>query len=325
MDVTYLNSGIVMEALTGPLLKEMILESFQRIDEKVDYLNDINVWPVPDGDTGLNIYITMSKVVEELDKHEFDLTIKDAAKSIAKGAFAGAKGNSGVILSQFFIGFSKTIENEEHISTEIFAKALVQGSEKAHKAVMNPREGTILSVLRETAEAAVEKTRTEATWPEVVEHCYEVAQKSTLDTPNLLEELKKAGVVDAGALGFVYLIQGWLFVIANTLKGPKVIDIRSDLENLHNTVDVTSSIGDLQYRFCTEGLLQATSNGSETMESELKTYGDSFLLISNENSYKLHIHTNNPREALRKFSSYGLLQAAKVDDMKSQTIVTHEN
>lgn len=314
-----------MQALTGPLLKEMILESFQRINEKVDYLNDINVFPVPDGDTGLNLYITLSRVVEELDKHDFDLTVKEAAKSIAKGAFAGAKGNSGVILSQFFIGFCKTIENEVHITTEIFANALVQGSDRAYKAVMNPREGTILSVLRETAKAAIEKTEAGGSWREVVEHCYEIAQKSTLETPNLLEELKKAGVVDAGALGFVYLIQGWLFVIANTMKGPKVIEVRSGLENLHNNVDVKLSLEDLQFRFCTEGLLTDTLIKFEEMEAELKTYGDSFLLISDDNSYKLHVHTNNPSEALLKFSSYGNLQAAKIDDMKSQTVFTHEN
>ncbi|MCE7736929.1 MAG: DAK2 domain-containing protein [Candidatus Heimdallarchaeota archaeon] len=313
-----------MEALTGPLLKEMILESFQRINEKVDYLNDINVFPVPDGDTGLNLYITLSRVVEELDKHDFDLTVKEAAKSIAKGAFAGAKGNSGVILSQFFIGFSKTIEDEPHITTEIFANALVKGSERAYKAVMNPREGTILSVLRETAEAAINKAQTGGTWREVVEHCYEIAQQSTLETPNLLEDLKKAGVVDAGALGFVYLIQGWLFVIANTIQGPKVIDIKSNLENLHNNVDVNLTLEDLQYRYCTEGLLINPANEVEKMEIELKTFGDSFLLISNDNSYKLHVHTNNPSEALLKFSSYGQLQAAKIDDMKAQTMFSHE-
>ena len=312
-----------MEVLTGPLLKQMIIEAFHRIDEKVDYLNMINVFPIPDGDTGLNLSITLSKVVEELDKYDFDLTIKEAAKSIAKGAFAGAKGNSGVILSQFFIGFSKTIENEELITTEIFANALVKGSQRAYKAVMNPREGTILSVLRETAEAAIQKTKAGGSWREVVEHCYEMAQKSTLETPNLLEDLKKAGVVDAGALGFVYLIQGWLFVIANTIKGPKIIDLRSDLEHLHNKVDVSTSLENLQYQFCTEGLLTSSTTAYETIEAEMKNYGDSLLLVSDDAYYKLHIHTNSPSEALQKLGSFGILQAAKIDDMKAQAIASH--
>ncbi|MHA2097842.1 MAG: DAK2 domain-containing protein, partial [Candidatus Kariarchaeaceae archaeon] len=215
------------------------------------------------------------------------------------------------------------IEHQEQISTEIFAEALIKGSERAYKAVMNPREGTILSVLRETAEAALQKTKTGATWKEVVEHCYEIAQQSTLNTPNLLEELKKAGVVDAGALGFVYVIQGWLFVIANTLRGPRVIDIKSDLENLHNTVDVRKSLENLQYRFCTEGLLMSRSD-SQIMKTELKEYGDSFLLISNESTHKLHIHSNTPTQVLKKFQSFGVLQSAKIDDMKSQTIITHD-
>ncbi|OLS24269.1 MAG: hypothetical protein HeimC2_23340 [Candidatus Heimdallarchaeota archaeon LC_2] len=313
-----------MEVLTGPLLKQMIIESFHRIDDKVDYLNDINVFPVPDGDTGLNIYITMSKVVEELEKNDSNLTIQQAAKSIAKGAFSGAKGNSGVILSQFFIGFSKTIENEFLITTEIFANALIEGSKRAYTAVMNPREGTILSVIRETAEAAISKTKNGESWREVVEHCYEVAQQSTLNTPNLLDELKKAGVVDAGALGFVYLIQGWLFVIANTVQGPKIIDIRSDLENLHNNLDLNHSLDNLQYRFCTEGLLTNSSYDKDEIEYELKSFGDSFLLISDSNSYKMHIHTNTPTSVIKRFSQYGKLQSVKIDDMKTQTISTHK-
>lgn len=313
-----------MEALTGPLLKQMIIESFNRIDGKVDYLNDINVFPVPDGDTGLNIYITMSKVVEELERNEPDLTIKQAAKSIAKGAFSGAKGNSGVILSQFFIGFSKTIENEEIISTEIFANAMIEGSRRAYTAVMNPREGTILSVLRETAEAAISKTKNGESWREVVEHCYEVAQQSTLNTPNLLEDLKKAGVVDAGALGFVYLVQGWLFVIANTLKGPKVIDVRSDLENLHNNVDVNHSLENLNYRFCTEGLIIQSKHDRDKIKNEMNLFGDSLLLISESDSHKLHIHTNSPSDVVQRFRQYGQLHSVKIDDMKTQTLDSHK-
>ena len=182
---------------------------------KKEYLNDLNVFPVPDGDTGLNMTITMSKVVEELEKAD-DLSIKNAAKAIAKGAFVGAKGNSGVILSQFFVGFAKSIEDKDSITTEIFANALVSGSERAYKAVTNPKEGTILTVVKETADEALLKATEGLSWKEVVEACYNRAQKATADTPNLLKDLKDAGVIDAGALGFVYLIQGWLFVIANS-------------------------------------------------------------------------------------------------------------
>lgn len=201
---------------------------------------------------------------------------------------------------------------------------MIEGSKRAYTAVMNPREGTILSVIRETAEAAISKTKNGESWREVVEHCYEVAQQSTLNTPNLLDELKKAGVVDAGALGFVYLIQGWLFVIANTVQGPKIIDIRSDLENLHNNLDINHSLDNLQYRFCTEGLLTNSSHDKDEIEYELKSFGDSFLLISDSNSYKMHIHTNSPTRVFKIFSQYGNLQSVKIDDMKAQTISAHK-
>ncbi|MHA2502116.1 MAG: DAK2 domain-containing protein [Candidatus Kariarchaeaceae archaeon] len=314
-----------MAELTGPLLKKMITESYSRIDNKKAYLNDLNVFPVPDGDTGLNMSITMGKVVEELEKQEADqLTIKTAAKAIAKGAFVGAKGNSGVILSQFFVGFAKTIENEEKITTEIFADALVEGSKRAYKAVMNPKEGTILTVVKETAEAAKEKASTGASWKEIVQYCYEIAQKATAETPNLLEELKEAGVIDAGALGFVYLIQGWLVVISSDVDGPRVIQLQSGLEGLHNSVNVDSSVSELKFQYCTEALIHGVTTTEDDIRSKLADYGDSLIVIQEESAMKLHIHANEPKTAIQIFASHGYLKAAKIDDMKSQTLQSHE-
>lgn len=313
-----------MAELTGQVLKQMITESYNRIDQKKAYLNDLNVFPVPDGDTGLNMAITMSKVVEELEKQETsDLSIKVAAKAIAKGAFVGAKGNSGVILSQFFVGFAKTIENEPKITPMIFANALIEGSNRAYKAVMNPKEGTILTVVKETAEAAREKVDQGANWKEIVEYCYEIAQKATADTPNLLQDLKDAGVIDAGALGFVYLIQGWLVVIANSFEGPRVIKIQSGLEGLHNKVNVSDTVGDLNFRYCTEALIHNNSTPEDKIREKFSEMGDSILVITEEDETKLHIHVNNPKTAIQIFASFGDLKAAKIDDMKSQTIQSH--
>jgi DAK2 domain fusion protein YloV len=313
-----------MNTLTGPLLREMIYESFERINKKVDYLNDINVFPVPDGDTGINIYITMETVVEELKKEQDDITIKEASKAIAKGAFAGAKGNSGVILSQFFMGFAKTIEDCDSITPKNFAEALIEGSKRAYKAVMNPREGTILTVIRDTAEASIDKINQGGNWREIVEHCYDIAQKSTLDTPNLLKDLKDAGVVDAGALGFVYLFQGWLFVIVNEIEGVKVVDLRIGLENLHNAINIEQTIQNLQYRYCTEALISTSTLTEKEVHEKMNPYGDSLMIIKNEDSLKMHIHSNNPYEAIRDFSDYGRLRAVKIDDMKSQSVVAHK-
>jgi hypothetical protein len=314
-----------MSKLTGPLLKRMIKESYSRIESKQEYLNDLNVFPVPDGDTGLNMAITMSRVVEELEKKSADLSIKEAAKAIAKGAFVGAKGNSGVILSQFFVGFAKTIENHEVVDTELFAEALIEGSKRAYKAVMNPKEGTILTVVKETAEAAKLKTQEGANWKEIVEHCYQIAQKTTAETPNLLEDLKKAGVIDAGALGFVYLIQGWLFVIASDFDGPKVINMREGLEGLHNSVNVHDTVENLEFRYCTEALVTGMQDKSEDdLKTYLKSFGDSMIIIRDGEDLKLHIHTNSPRDAISKFTADGRLKAAKIDDMMAQTIESHQ-
>lgn len=310
--------------LNGPLLREMILESYDRINQKTDYLNEINVFPIPDGDTGINIYSTMSKIVEELNKQDSQtLSIKDASKAIAKGAFMGAKGNSGVILSQFFVGFAKSIEDKPTITTINFAEALIEGSKRAYKAVMNPREGTILTVVRDTAEAAVQKTNDGANWKEVVEYCYEIAQKSTLDTPNLLQDLKDAGVVDAGALGFVYLIQGWLFVIANIYDGPKVLDIRQDLENLHNSINAETTVSNIAHRYCTEAMVVKALVNEETAKSKMLQYGEFLLVIKDEDQMKLHVHSNSPYDAIQEFAKFGKLKAAKIDDMATQTLSSH--
>ena len=312
----------LMAVLSPPMLKEMIKESYNRINKKKEYLNDLNVFPVPDGDTGLNMTITMSKVVEELEKAD-DLSIKNAAKAIAKGAFVGAKGNSGVILSQFFVGFAKAIEDKDSITTEIFANALVSGSERAYKAVTNPKEGTILTVVKETADEALLKATEGLSWREVVEACYNRAQKATADTPNLLKDLKDAGVIDAGALGFVYLIQGWLFVIANSFDGPKVISMNKNLEGLHNKVDTNQSVNDLLFQYCTEALIYDCDDTEDNVKSNFEDKGDSLIVISDEGSLKLHIHTNSPNDIINQFAKFGKLKAAKIDDMKSQTLIAH--
>ncbi len=314
---------LFMSALTGPMLREMIFESCERINEKVDYLNDINVFPVPDGDTGVNIYITIGAVVEELEKEQDNLTIKEAAKAIAKGAFKGAKGNSGVILSQFFMGFAKSIEDCSIITPKHFAEALIEGSKRADKAVMNPREGTILTVIKDTAHAALSKIDEGAGWKDTVEYCYEIAQKSTLDTPNLLQELKDAGVVDAGALGFVYLLQGWIVVIVNSFEGMKVVDIRSDLENLHNTIDKEHMMTTLKFRYCTEASITSVNITEDQIKNQLRQYGDSLIVIRDEKTTKVHIHSNEPNLVIKDFKRHGRLNTAKIDDMKLQTFYSN--
>ena len=310
--------------LTGSVLKRMMVESYKRIKKNVTYLNDINAFPVPDGDTGFNMHATIEKIIEELDKTDHNISMKEASDAIKKGAFLGAKGNSGVILSQFFVGFAKTIENTEEISTNKFAEALIEGSKKAYTAVMNPREGTILTVVRDTAEAALLKSNEGAEWKEVIEFCYEIAQKSTLETPNLLDVLKDAGVVDAGALGFVYLIQGWLWVLASTISGPRVVNINEKLSNQQNTVDMSHAIGNLTYRYCTEAYITGSSQKERTIRESLVSYGDSLIVIGDGAEIKMHVHSNNPIQAIETLSSYGKIKAAKIDDMFAQTEASHK-
>lgn len=314
------------------ILGNMFLESYELLVSKKEYLNQINVFPVPDGDTGINIAITMEKVVNEIKKLQESnqgYTLAEMADAISEGAFKGAKGNSGVILSQFIEGFTNRIQTNEPVTPADFAQAVKKGSEFAYEAVLKPQEGTILTVAREMGSSAIEYTRETRTWSDTMIHSFKVAQEVTKDTPNLLKDLKSSGVVDSGALGFVYLVEGWHNVVLKEAGTLDVDDeILKEMENLHNTVDLQKTAEELAFRFCTEAFIINAKSELELVREELSPMGDSFMLIDigNKSDYKmkLHIHTNEPIDVINRFTKHGALHSVKIDDMLQQSIEAHE-
>ncbi|MFW9852426.1 MAG: DAK2 domain-containing protein [Candidatus Thorarchaeota archaeon] len=218
--------------IDGVTLKKMMLTAASNLEHTKEELNAINVFPIPDGDTGVNLFLTIRAVIEQFDDVDSS-TIPEIAQLITKGSFLGAKGNSGVIISQFFQGFSAEIEEHEEVGIEDFAKALEAGCEWAYEAVLHPTEGTILTVIKDTA--AVAKTIAEkgGDWTEMITETYATAVVSLENTPNLLPVLKEAGVVDAGAMGFVNVWLGWCFQLMDSL-GIKIVHIEEEFEKLQN-------------------------------------------------------------------------------------------
>jgi len=218
--------------IDGVTLKKMMLTAASNLEHTKEELNAINVFPIPDGDTGVNLFLTIRAVIEQFDDVDTS-SIAEIAQLITKGSFLGAKGNSGVIISQFFQGFSAEIEEHDKVGIEDFAKALEAGCEWAYEAVLHPTEGTILTVIKDTA--AVAKTIAEkgGDWTEMITETYATAVVSLENTPNLLPVLKEAGVVDAGAMGFVNVWLGWCFQLMDSL-GIKIVHIEEEFEKLQN-------------------------------------------------------------------------------------------
>ncbi len=218
--------------INGITLKKMMISAASNLEQTKEELNAINVFPIPDGDTGVNLFLTMRTVVEQFDEID-PSSINEAAQLITKGSFLGAKGNSGVIISQFFQGFSSEIENHEEVGIDIFAKALEAGCEWSYEAVLHPTEGTILTVIKDTAAIAKKIAEKGGNWNEMITETYSTAVVSLENTPNLLPCLKEAGVVDAGAMGFVNVWLGWCFQLMDSL-GIKITHIEEEYEKMQN-------------------------------------------------------------------------------------------
>ncbi|MBY8999825.1 MAG: DAK2 domain-containing protein [Candidatus Heimdallarchaeota archaeon] len=218
--------------IDGITLKKMMITAASNLEQTKEEINAINVFPIPDGDTGVNLFLTIRTVVEQFNEIN-PTSIQEAAQLITKGSFLGAKGNSGVIISQFFQGFSAEAEEHDEVGIEEFANALEAGSEWAYDAVLHPTEGTILTVIKDTATKAKSIATKGGNWTEMITETYATALKSLENTPNLLPVLKEAGVVDAGAMGFVNVWLGWCFQLMDSL-GIKIAHITEEFDKLQN-------------------------------------------------------------------------------------------
>ncbi|MCF2142550.1 MAG: DAK2 domain-containing protein [Candidatus Heimdallarchaeota archaeon] len=298
-----------LQLFSGELLTKMMRNSATLLKKYRRHLNAINVFPVADGDTGANMYLTVEAIIEELDNNS-NSSIVETAQLIARGSFMGATGNSGVILSQFFGGFSNSINKFENIGPMEFSQAFVDGAAKAYEAVLNPQEGTILTVIRKSAEAANKAAKSGASLIDVLEISYEAAKGTLEKTPDLLPVLKKAGVVDAGGQGFVYIMEGWI----KAFKNEEVDD--AEVTQVDALAQDTEE--DDKYQFCTEFIIESEDLTAEQTREILGKLGGSLVVAKNDDLIRVHIHTNEPKNVIKTCKLYGGISRLKIDDMSKQ-------
>lgn len=303
-----------VEYIDGHLLKKMIIAGAQTLENNKQIVNALNVFPVPDGDTGTNMALTMQSAVKEVKNCKSTL-LKDIASAAANGSLMGARGNSGVILSQLFRGFAKSLREKDRANTVDLAEAFKLASDTAYKAVMKPTEGTILTVARESAEKAVELCKTEKDIISFMEKVIVQAEDTLRRTPDMLAVLKEAGVVDSGGKGLLYIVQGALGAITGIEPITENLeDIQLHVEQEHEHEDMS----DLEFGYCTEFMINGSDISIDEYKAKIENYGDSMLVVGNESIVKVHIHTNNPGEVMEHALKLGQLTDIKIDNMRKQ-------
>lgn len=308
----------MIQYIEGKMLRDMFVSGANNLQNHKELVDKLNVFPVPDGDTGTNMSLTISYAMKELAKVEND-SITEIGKSLSKGSLMGARGNSGVILSQIIRGFSKSIEGKEQISTEDLAKAFKNGSDTAYKAVIKPIEGTILTVVRESGEYAIKAAKKEKDLLKFLEMVIDEANKSLERTPELLKNLKEAGVVDSGGKGLVLIYEG----MYEALKGNPIKAKDSNDSNVSEVKQAGTSINteDIKFCYCTEFILESNSISDTEIRDIMLKYGDSLAVVGDEGIIKVHVHTNDPGLVLQDALKHGQLVTIKIENMKLQ----HEN
>ena len=307
-----------MTIIDAKTLKKAFLAGAQNLEAKKEWINELNVFPVPDGDTGTNMTMTIMSAAREVAALE-DPTMETLAKAISSGSLRGARGNSGVILSQLFRGFTKEIRQTESITTTVLANAFVRATETAYKAVMKPKEGTILTVAKGMSDKAVELvTETEdiiSFAEQVIAHGDYVLSQ----TPEMLPILKQAGVVDSGGQGLMQVVKGAL----DGLLG-KEIDLTA-VEGNRPAIQVESSdieTSEIKFGYCTEFIINVEKPYDMDEEHRFKGYlssiGDCVVVVSDDDVIKVHVHTNDPGLAIQKALTYGSLSRIKIDNMREE-------
>jgi hypothetical protein len=296
------------------MLSGMFLAAAKNLEAKKEYINELNVFPVPDGDTGTNMTLTILAAAKEVAALE-NPTMESLAKAISMGSLRGARGNSGVILSQLFRGFTKGIRKHEELTAEILAQACQQGVETAYKAVMKPKEGTILTVAKgmaEKAEELSEESDLTVFLKEVILHGDVVLNQ----TPDMLPVLKQAGVVDSGGMGLMEVMKG----AYDAFLGKEVEVEFEKPETPGKLQSEKIATAHIRFGYCTEFIILLEKPYSDKEETEFKTYleslGDSIVVVSDDEVVKVHVHTNDPGLAIQRALTYGALSNMKIDNMR---------
>ncbi|HCZ5702834.1 TPA: fatty acid kinase catalytic subunit FakA [Staphylococcus aureus] len=312
----------MISKINGKLFADMIIQGAQNLSNNADLVDSLNVYPVPDGDTGTNMNLTMTSGREEVENN-LSKNIGELGKTFSKGLLMGARGNSGVILSQLFRGFCKNIESESEINSKLLAESFQAGVETAYKAVMKPVEGTILTVAKDAAQAAIEKANNTEDCIELMEYIIVKANESLENTPNLLAVLKEVGVVDSGGKGLLCVYEGFLKALKGEKVEAKVAKLDKD-EFVHDEHDFHGVINteDIIYGYCTEMMVRFGKNKKAFDEQEFRQdmsqFGDSLLVINDEEFVKVHVHTEHPGKVFNYGQQYGELIKLKVENMREQ-------
>ena len=282
-----------------------------KLEHNRDQVDMLNVFPVPDGDTGTNMYLTLLAAVKEGEKHSQDAVGK-AAKAVSMGSLMGARGNSGVILSQIFRGIARVLEGEEQADAMLLAQALRAGSDTAYKAVMKPVEGTILTVIREVSRACEKQAEQGSDIIETLLFGIQEGYSTLEKTPSMLPALKEAGVVDSGGQGLMYFLEGAL----DGLASDKEIELEDYRDRVVSTRKESSQEAiELEYQYCTEVLVKGQGLDPEDLKDHLRPLGDSMLVVGDEEIVKIHIHSNHPGKVLETALQQGALVDIKINNM----------
>lgn len=297
-------------------LGRMFLSGAKNLEAKKEWINELNVFPVPDGDTGTNMTLTIMSAASEVSAIE-EPDMKTLAKAISSGSLRGARGNSGVILSQLLRGFTKVIEKQEEVDAPVFARAFEKGVETAYKAVMKPKEGTILTVAKGAAQKAAEIAEDCESLESFFTDVLKEAESVLARTPEMLPVLKEAGVVDSGGQGLVEVLRGAL----DGYLGKEInLEFEKPKTSLSLSKPVSQEESHIKFGYCTEFIIMLDKEFPEKEELAFKDYlmsiGDSLVVVADDEIVKVHVHTNAPGDAIQKALTYGQLSNMKIDNMR---------
>ena len=306
-----------MNTIDAKLLARMFLAGAKNLEVKKEWINELNVFPVPDGDTGTNMTLTIMSAVKEVNNLE-DVQMTSLAKAISSGSLRGARGNSGVILSQLLRGFTKGIRDLEELDAVALARAVDKGVETAYKAVMKPKEGTILTVARGVADKALELAEDAEDLQTFLEDVLEEGRRVLAKTPDMLPVLKEAGVVDSGGQGLMVVLEGAF----DAFMG-KEVDLTFDGGESAKVVKITPQAeADIKFGYCTEFIIVLNKEFTAEDEVDFKAYlsslGDSIVCVADDEVVKIHVHTNDPGLAIQRALTYGSLSRIKIDNIREE-------
>ena len=314
-----------VKVIDAHLMQKAFLAGAKGLEAKKEWINELNVFPVPDGDTGTNMTMTIMSAAREVAAIE-EPTMENLARAISSGSLRGARGNSGVILSQLFRGFTKEIKKAETVDVTTLANAFVRGTETAYKAVMKPKEGTILTVAKGMAEKAVELSSQTDDILEFAQKVIEHGDYVLSQTPEMLPVLKQAGVVDSGGQGLMQVVKGAFDGLAGKEVDLTVPDSGASVSGGSRSGSAAGAsdidTADIRFGYCTEFIINVEKHYDEKTEHSFKAYlesiGDSIVVVSDDDVVKVHVHTNDPGLAIQRALTYGSLSRMKIDNMREE-------